>query len=78
MSFGTVRTFKSKKALADAVKAEGADKILVRDTSLFDNRGTIKLSELAGSTAVVVGPDVYNKRDWYAQVKNVKGEIRVV
>ncbi len=80
MSYGTTRTFKSKKALADAVKAEGADNIMVFDTSAFDNKGVVKLSTLVDTSASIVGPNVYEKRDWYAQVKTNKktGEIRVV
>lgn len=78
MSFGTQETFKSKKALKDYVAANGADSVLIFDTSAFDNKGTIKLSEIVDTSASIVGPDVYKKRSWFAQVKTVKGEIRVV
>jgi DeoR/GlpR family transcriptional regulator of sugar metabolism len=78
MSYGTAQTFKSKKALKDAVSEQGAENVYVFDTSAFDNKGTVSIASLAGSTAVIVGPDVYSKRDWFANVKTVKGEIRVV
>lgn len=78
MSYGTSQTFKSKKALAEAVKEQGAENVYVFDTSAFNNKGRISVAELAGTTAVIVGPDVYNRRDWYANVKVIKGEIRVV
>lgn len=78
MSYGTVSTFKSKKALKEAVATHGAENVRVFDTSAFNNKGTVSIAELADSSAVIVGPDVYSKRDWYANVKTVKGEIRVV
>lgn len=70
-NFGTVRKFTSKKALREAVAAEGADKIMVTDTSGFGNRGTIPASELR-SADVIVGPDPYTDRRWYANVINGK------
>lgn len=81
MSFGTVMGFKSKKALADAVKSFGADAVFVFDTAMRPhNKGTVAVSELADTSAVIVGPDVYTDRRWYANVKrNAKtGEIRIV
>lgn len=70
-NFGTVRKFASKKSLREAVAAEGADKVMVTDTSAFGNRGTIPASEL--STAdVIVGPDPYTDRRWFANVVNGK------
>lgn len=76
MSFGTRRKFTSKKALTDAVKAEGAENILVFDTSAFDNKGTVTVASLVGTSAVIVGPDVYTDRRWYANVKrDGKGNI---
>lgn len=73
MSFGTVEPFKSKKALKDAVASRGADAVMVRDTSAFGNRGVIPVSALKIGTDVIVGPNVYNDRRWYANVKVVKG-----
>lgn len=79
MSFGTVKTFKSKKAFTDFVKANGAHAVKVFDTSAFANKGTVAVSELADTSAMIVGPDVYTDRRWYANVKRAKsGEIRIV
>lgn len=81
MSFGTSGTFKSKKAFAEHVKATGADAVVVFDTTMQPhNRGTVSVASLADSSAVIVGPDVYTDRRWYANVKrNAKtGEIRIV
>lgn len=77
MSYGTVRMFKSKKALADAVATEGAENVMVFDTSGFGNGGTRSIADLAGTSAVIVGPDVYRDRRWYANVKIVKSVIVV-
>lgn len=73
-NYGTVSTFKTKTALRKAVEEHGADAVRVRDTSLFDNKGTVTVASLADTTAVIVGPDVYNKRDWYANVKTKKSK----
>lgn len=78
MSYGTKKTYKTKKALRDAVEIHGADKILVFDTSLHDNKGTVTLASLADTSAQIVGPDVYKKRVWYARIETIRGEIRVV
>lgn len=69
----------TKKALREAVAAVGIDAVMVFDTSGFDNRGTVPLSALR-SADVIVGPDVYSKRDWYANVKPAPktGVLRVV
>jgi len=60
------RNFPSKKALKDAVEAE--QPVAFTDTSAFSNRGTVKAAELTPSD-VVVGPDPYRDRRWYANVK---------
>lgn len=78
MSYGTSRRFASKKAFRDAVAEQGADKVTVFDTSAFDNRGTVTVDSLAGTTAVIVGPDVYSDRRWYANVKIKKDGTVVV
>ena len=75
-NFGTVKPFATKGALREAVKVLGADNVEVYDTSAFRNRGTIKVSELRGAD-MIVGPDPYTKRNWYANVTTVKGEIRI-
>jgi hypothetical protein len=61
--------FKSKKSLKEAV-ARG-DKVFFTDTSAFGNRGTIGVADLRPSD-MVVGPDPYKARNWYANVKNGK------
>lgn len=74
-NFG-VRGYATKKALREAVVA-GTDP-LVYDTSAFSNRGTVRLSTLVPSD-VIVGPDPYNARNWYANVKrDAKGNLKVV
>ena len=73
MSYGTTRKFTSKKALKDAVAA--GEEVAVFDTSAFDNKGTVPVSSLAGTSAVIVGPDVYSDRRWYANVKIKNGKI---
>lgn len=66
MSYGTWRTFKSKKALREAVEA-GEDPG-VFGTSVFGNEQAERCSELADTSAVIVGPNVYNDRRWYATI----------
>lgn len=80
MSYGTDRPFKSKKALREAVEAEGADKVGVFGTSMFGNETASTVEELADldDAAVIVGPDVYNKRDWYANAyRGRDGKVRI-
>lgn len=71
MSHATEGKFASKKAFAAHVAANGADNVYVLDTSAFvkpaDRR--VSVASLAGSTAVIVGPDAHNDRRWYANVK---------
>lgn len=79
MSYGTYRRFKTKKALKDAVLAEGADNVGVFGTSMFGNEKANTVADLVGTSAVIVGPDVYTTRNWYANVKKKKdGTIVVV
>ncbi len=78
MSYGTVRRFTSKKALREAVAEHGADNVMVTDTSAFDNKGTVPVSALTDTTAVIVGPDVRNDRRWYANVKIKNGVVVIV
>jgi hypothetical protein len=80
MSYGTNRTFKSKKALKEAVEAEGAENVTVFGTSIFGNETASTVEELADmdSAAVIVGPDVYNKRMWYANaVRGRDGKVKI-
>lgn len=80
MSWGTATRYASKKALKDAVAELGADMVLVTDTSMFDNKGTVSIAALVDTSAVIVGPDVHRDRRWYANVKrNAKtGQIVIV
>lgn len=71
MSFGVVEAPKTKKAFKELVAERGADGVQVFDTSMHGNRGTIKLSEL-GTADVIVGPDVYSSRKWYANFRGGK------
>jgi DeoR/GlpR family transcriptional regulator of sugar metabolism len=69
MSFGTVTVYKSKSALKAAVAEHGAENVMVVDTSMHGNQGTVSVASLAGTSAVIIGPDVYRDRRWYANVK---------
>lgn len=70
MSFGLVESAKiqTKTALKAAVNA---GTVLVFDTSLHNNRGTIPITMLKPED-VIVGPNVYDNRKWYANFKNGK------
>ena len=59
---------KTKKALREALQANPAV-VWFEDTSAFNNRGNVTADELSPSD-VIVGPDVYTARNWYANVKN--------
>lgn len=80
MSYGTVKRFASKKALREAVEEFGAAAVRIKGTSAFGNENADTIADLAGDTAaVIVGPDVYNDRRWYANVKVKKdGTITIV
>jgi hypothetical protein len=71
--YGTDRTFKSKKAFREFVAAEGAENVGVFDTSMFPKNDGSKpattVAELRPNRDMVVGPDVYSDRRWYATVK---------
>ncbi len=68
MSFGLVE---SKKITTKAAMNSG-QLILVFDTSLTGNRGTIPITQLNPSD-VIVGPNVYDNRKWFANYR--KGKI---
>lgn len=68
MSYGTVRRFRSKRELREAVRREGAEAIEVFGTSMFGDETARTVADLAGTSAVIVGPDVYQDRRWYANV----------
>ena len=61
---------KTKKALREALAADPAA-VWFEDTSAFNNRGTLTHEQLSPSD-VIVGPDVYTTRSWYANVRNGK------
>jgi len=65
---GTVKPA-TKKALREALAAH--KDVRFEDTSAFDNRGVITAAELSPSD-VIVGPCVYTKRNWYANIKDGK------
>ena len=60
------KKFRTKKALREAVAANQS--VVFIDTSAFNNRGTVRAADLRESD-VVVGPDAYTQRSWYANVK---------
>lgn len=62
---------KTKKALKDAIAEHGADNVMVFDTSFHDNRGTFPISKCK-SADVIVLPDVYTDRRFYANFVNGK------
>lgn len=80
MSYGTVERFQSKKALREAVEKRGAALVKIKGTSTFGNETAETIADLAGNTAaVIVGPDVYEDRRWYANIKVKKdGTVTIV
>lgn len=77
MSYGTDRTFKTKKALKDRIAEVGADRVGVFGTSIFGNETAANVAELPDG-AVIVGPNVYNDRKWYAnKVTKSDGTITI-
>lgn len=73
---GDGRNFKSKKALREALAA--GQVVHMTDTSAFNSRGTVEPDALS-PIDVIVGPDPYNQRDWYANVKPGRdGKLRVL
>lgn len=79
MSYGTEKVFKTKAALRRAVEAEGAGSVRVFGTSLYGDEKASTVEDLAGSSAVIVGPNVYQERTWYANVKRGKdGTAKIV
>lgn len=59
---------KTKKQLREALAATPGD-VTFDDTSAIDNRGTLTADQLSPMD-VIVGPDVYTDRRWYANVVN--------
>lgn len=71
MSYGTDRGHKTKKALKDDIAKRGADAVGVFGTSLFGNETANTVAELKDSD-VVVGPNVYSDRKWYANGRELR------
>lgn len=68
----TGRNFPTKKSLREAIaNPQQRPYVLFTDTSAFNNRGTVGVDGLSASD-VIVGPDPYTARNWYANVKNGK------
>lgn len=71
------RNFPTKKALTDAVK--NGETFTLSDTAL-NGRGTLRFpddAEKIQPSDVVVGPDAYNRRVWYASIRLGKNGYRV-
>ena len=67
--------FKTKKALREFAAAN-PDDVRLTDTSAFGSRGTIfGIAALAGTSDVIVGPNPWNARNWYANV-DAKGRVK--
>jgi len=65
--------FPSKKALREFVAAH-PDDVRLEDTSLIENKGVhygLASADLRRSD-VIVGPNPWNNRRWYANVRNGK------
>lgn len=69
------RNFATKSALRKAVQA--GEEVTFSDTTAFGGRGTVSAKDLNPSD-VIVGPNPYEKRDWYANIKQTKNGLRVV
>lgn len=65
--------FKSKKALREFV-ASNPGQVILKDTSAFASRGTLQGVSALTSSDVIVGPNPWNARNWYANV-NAKGKV---
>ena len=61
---------KTKKALKEAMVSDPANVVFVT-TSAFEDERAIQGDDIpTGAILSVVGPDPYEKRSWYATVKN--------
>lgn len=63
---------KTKKALKEAV-AQDPSSVRLEATSVFGNEYDGPLDEAPDGQYYVVGPDPYNKRNWYATLRIGKG-----
>ena len=80
MSYGTEGMFASKAAFARHVAETGADSVFIINTSDFITENPrVTVASVADTSAVIVGPNVYTDRKWYANVKRKKdGTVRIV
>lgn len=67
--------FKTKKLLREAVAA--GEKVTFTDTSMINCRGTLPINKLS-PTDVIVGPDPYTARNWYANIRLRNGRHAVL
>jgi len=75
MSQGVYEKFKSKKAFREAV-ANKKD-ATIQATSLFGDEYDGSIYDAPDSNFVIVGPDVYNNRKWYASVTKKGDSITI-
>jgi len=60
----------TKAALRAAVRT-APDTVRFDDTAAIGNRGMLSVADVKPSD-VIVGPDVYRSRRWYANIRNGK------
>lgn len=65
--------FASKKAFREFVRDAG-DSVYFEDTSAFNSRGQFVGTDnpLLSSSDVIVGPNPWRNRKWYANIRNGK------
>lgn len=70
------KRFATKAALRRAVQA--GENVRFVDTTAFGGRGTVTAEDLDPGD-VIIGPNPYERREWYANVKSTRnGSLRVV
>lgn len=62
--------FKTKKALREAVAA--GERVFFYDTSAVNNKGIRSNTDDFVPADVIIGPDPYTARNWYANIRNGK------
>lgn len=63
--------FASKKALREFVSAT-PDSVRLEDTSAFNSRGVTWGIDILTTSDVIVGPNPWRNRKWYANIRNGK------
>lgn len=61
--------FKTKKALREYI-AQRPDEVHLEDTSAFNNRGVLRGIDNLTDMDVIVGPNPWRARNWYASIRN--------